>query len=117
MSAHDQPSLADAYKLLNLSPNPDGSLTRLNQIPTLPPTPHIYPPPTLPPPHPSPSPKTYPSTLLTTPSFASFAPESRLLTPSFLSFFTSMAVVLCYSAPRLSFFTTPATLWRFNSPL
>ncbi|KAL0428969.1 UNVERIFIED_CONTAM: putative carboxylesterase 8 [Sesamum radiatum] len=44
MSAHQPPSLEDAYKLLNLSPNPDGSLTRLNQIPTLPPTPHIHPP-------------------------------------------------------------------------
>ncbi|XP_027115023.1 probable carboxylesterase 8 [Coffea arabica] len=36
-------SREDAYKFLNLLPNPDGSFTRLNQLPTLPPTPEIPP--------------------------------------------------------------------------
>ncbi|KAL3517053.1 hypothetical protein ACH5RR_023955 [Cinchona calisaya] len=36
-------SREDAYKFLNLIPNPDGSVTRINQIPTLPPTQEILP--------------------------------------------------------------------------
>ncbi|KAL8062556.1 hypothetical protein ABFX02_02G155100 [Erythranthe guttata] len=37
------PSMEDAYKFLNLSPNSDGSLTRLNQVPTLPASPESDP--------------------------------------------------------------------------